>query len=79
MVMSSSGKQCEMDNPKWQFYERCTGATLVLALMCLVFSIASYGLSEFYWYLIAGLSVVLRNLLLAEKRISTAAPEAAVR
>ena len=58
-LASSAGSE----NENWRFYERCTGATLVLVLMCLVFSIASYGLSEFYWYLIAGLSVALRNLL----------------
>lgn len=65
----SLGKQRGSEDGHWQFYERCTGATLVLVLMCLVFSIASYGLSEFYWYLIAGLSVALRNLLLAEIRL----------
>jgi O-antigen ligase len=62
----SLGKQRGTGDGHCQFYERCTGATLVLVLMCLVFSIASYGLSELYWYLIAGLSVALRNLLLAE-------------
>ncbi|MCL4791879.1 MAG: O-antigen ligase family protein [Gammaproteobacteria bacterium] len=66
--ITALGRQREPENGDWQFYERCTGATLVLVLMCLVFSIASYGLSEFYWYLLAGLSVALRNLLAAETR-----------
>lgn len=65
-AISSLGSQLVEDDEKRLFYERCTAATMVLVVMCLVFSIASYGLSEFYWYLIAGLSVVLRKLLLAE-------------
>lgn len=69
-AIASLGRQRGEDTDSWRFYERCTGATLVLALMCLVFSIASYGLSEFYWYLIAGLCVALRNLLVAEARVS---------
>lgn len=64
--LASLGSRLAEDDEKRLFYERCTGATLVLVVMCLVFSIASYGLSEFYWYLIAGLSVVLRRLLMAE-------------
>jgi O-antigen ligase len=75
----SHGKQRDQDGGNWQFYERCTGATLVLALMCLVFSIASYGLSEFYWYLIAGMSVALRNLLAAEVRLSAAGQAPSIR
>lgn len=43
------------------FYEKTADATFALVIMCLVFSLASYGLSEFYWYMIAGLSVALRN------------------
>lgn len=68
-ALVSLGKQRGAGDGDRQFYERCTGAILVLVLMCLVFSIASYGLSELYWYLIAGLSVVLRNLLLTEIRL----------
>lgn len=64
--LASLARQPEADNGNRPFYTRCSGALLVLAVMCLVFSIASYGLSEFYWYLIAGLAVVLRNLLAAE-------------
>jgi putative inorganic carbon (hco3(-)) transporter len=45
------------------FYTRCADATLVLVVMFLVFSLASYGLSEFYWYMIAGLAVALRNVV----------------
>lgn len=49
------------------FYQRCLEATLSLFVMCLIFSLASYGLSEFYWYLVAGLSVVLKNLVEKER------------
>ena len=45
------------------FYTRSADATLVLVVMFLVFSLASYGLSEFYWYMIAGLAVALRNVV----------------
>jgi hypothetical protein len=44
-----------------------------------VFSIASYGLSEFYWYLIAGMSVVLRNLLGAEAKLAAAGQAGSIR
>ena len=49
------------------FYERCVTATLVFVVTCLVFSIASYGLSELYWYMIAGLTVAMRSLINAER------------
>jgi putative inorganic carbon (hco3(-)) transporter len=45
------------------FYTRCADAILVLVVMFLVFSLASYGLSEMYWYMIAGLAVALRNVV----------------
>ncbi|MCL4779088.1 MAG: O-antigen ligase family protein [Gammaproteobacteria bacterium] len=77
--IASPGRQPGADSGNRQFYERCSGALLVLAVMCTVFSIASYGLSEFYWYLIAGLSVVLRNLLVAEAGSRAAGQEAASR
>lgn len=50
------------------FYTRCADATLVLVVMCLVFSLASYGLSEFYWYMIGGLSVALRKIVQDEAK-----------
>jgi hypothetical protein len=37
--------------------------------MCLVFSMASYGLTEFYWYMIAGLSVCLVNIVALDERM----------
>jgi O-antigen ligase len=77
--MASPGRQPGADSGNRQFYARCSGALLVLAVMCTVFSIASYGLSEFYWYLIAGLSVVLRNLLVAEAGSRAADQETASR
>jgi putative inorganic carbon (hco3(-)) transporter len=50
------------------FYRRCGDATLTWVAMCLVFSLAAYGLSNFYWYMIAGLSVCLINLVTREER-----------
>lgn len=38
-------------------------AVYAWVVMCLVFSLASYGLSEFYWYMVAGISVALRNVV----------------
>jgi hypothetical protein len=75
--IASPGRQAGADSGNRPFYARCSGALLVLAVMCMVFSIASYGLSEFYWYLIAGLSVVLRNLLVAEAGSPAAGQKAA--
>lgn len=49
------------------FYLRCSEAVLAWFVLSLVFSLASYGLSEFYWYIVAGLSVVLKNLLAQER------------
>jgi putative inorganic carbon (hco3(-)) transporter len=49
------------------FYRRCGDATLTWVAMCLVFSLAAYGLSNFYWYMIAGLSVCLLNLVTREQ------------
>lgn len=77
--LASLARQPAADNGNRPFYARCSGALLVMAVMCMVFSIASYGLSEFYWYLIAGLSVVLRNLLVAEAGSPAAGQEAASR
>jgi putative inorganic carbon (hco3(-)) transporter len=45
------------------FLGRCAQGALAWIIMCLVFSFASYGLSEFYWYMIAGLSIALTNVL----------------
>ena len=42
---------------------RLSEAIFAWVIMCLVFSLASYGLSEFYWYLVAGLSVALVRVL----------------
>lgn len=51
-----------------EFYERLAEATLAFFIMALVFSLASYGLSEFYWYMIAGLSVAVTNLMRVDLR-----------
>ena len=50
------------------FYKRCADATMVLVVMCLVFSLASYGLSEFYWYMIGGLAVAQRHVVQNEAK-----------
>ena len=42
---------------------RLAEAVYAWVVMCLVFSLASYGLSEFYWYMVAGISVALRNVI----------------
>lgn len=55
------------------FFQRCADATLAWVVMCLVFSMASYGLSEFYWYMIAGLSVCLVNVVALEERMLSGA------
>ncbi|MCP4571092.1 MAG: hypothetical protein GY838_01945 [bacterium] len=44
------------------YYHQCAEAVFVLSGMCIVFSLASYGLSEFYWYLTAGMSVSILNI-----------------
>lgn len=45
------------------YYQRCAEALFVFTMMCMVFSLASYGLSEFYWYLTAGMAVSLLNVV----------------
>lgn len=44
------------------YYSRLALAIRAFAIMCLVFSLAQYGVSEFHWYLVGGLSVVLTRL-----------------
>lgn len=45
------------------FCQRCGVATLGWVIMCATFSLASYGLSEFYWYMTAGISVALKRIV----------------
>jgi O-antigen ligase len=45
------------------FYRRLVDAMETWIAMCLVFSIAQYGLSEFHWYLVGGLSVALLRIM----------------
>ena len=61
------GKDHSVDY-RLDFYKRCADAMVVLVVMCLVFSLASYGLSEFYWYMIAGLAVALSNIVRDEAK-----------
>ena len=44
-------------------------ALMVWTFMCLVFNLASYGLSEYQWYFIGGLAVVVMRLI--EERLET--------
>lgn len=45
------------------YYSRLVDAMQTWIAMCLVFSIAQYGLSEFHWYLFGGLSVATLRIL----------------
>lgn len=45
-----------------KFSARVANGCRDLAIVLVVFSLASYGLNEYQWYLLAGLAVVLRNL-----------------
>ena len=53
-------------NARVGFYRRTADAIFAWVVMCLVFSLASYGLSEFYWYMIAGVSVALIKVMSQE-------------
>ena len=52
------------------YLAKITTATQVWLLMNFLFSLASYGLSSYEWYLFGGLSVVIRKLAEAESRSS---------
>jgi O-antigen ligase len=59
------------------FFQRVADAIFAWVVMCLIFSLASYGLSEFYWYMIAGVSVALVSVMSEEHRaitVDTASP-----
>jgi O-antigen ligase len=69
--------------PLADYYLRLSDAVRAFAIMCLVFSISQYGVREFHWYLVGGLSVVLARLAtdLAEQqgiKIEAAAAKAPV-
>lgn len=51
------------DNSSLSYITRLSSAILAWLVMCLVFSLATYGLSQFYWYMIAGVSVALGNIV----------------
>ena len=56
------------------FLIRLSDAIEVWVVMCVVFSMAQYGVSEFHWYLVGGISVV--TLRLALRRIPSSVPSA---
>lgn len=48
-----------------KYYAALLDAIQVWVVMCMVFSIAQYGLSEFHWYLVAGLTAAVMRLVQA--------------
>ncbi|QCF26288.1 O-antigen ligase family protein [Hydrocarboniclastica marina] len=57
-----AGKLIKKHYPPSDFLYRCTEAMQVWLMMNLLFSLASYGLKSYEWYLFGGLSVVLVGL-----------------
>jgi putative inorganic carbon (HCO3(-)) transporter len=47
------------DDPDIRYLDSLIDAVQVWSVMCLVFSIAQYGLSEFHWYLVAGMTAAI--------------------
>jgi putative inorganic carbon (hco3(-)) transporter len=47
------------DDPDIRYLGALIDAVQVWSVMCVVFSIAQYGLSEFHWYLVAGMSAAI--------------------
>jgi len=52
-------------------------ALIVWTAMCLVFNLASYGISEYQWYFIGGLAVVVTRLIDERLKAGTPVPEVA--
>jgi O-antigen ligase len=57
------------------YLHRCSLGARDFYVLLLVFSIASYGLNEYQWYMLAGLSVVLHRL--TTERFDPPVPSAA--
>jgi O-antigen ligase len=64
-----AGRLIKTRVPQSDFLYRSVQAMQVWLLMNLLFSLASYGLKSYEWYLFGGLSVVLLNLV--DKRINS--------
>jgi O-antigen ligase len=62
-----AGRLIKSRLPKSDFLSRSVQAMQVWLMMNLLFSLASYGLKSYEWYLFGGLSVVLLNIV--QKRI----------
>lgn len=60
-----AGKLVKANLNSDDFLYRCVQAMQVWLLMNLLFSLASYGLKSYEWYLFGGLSVVILNLVTA--------------
>lgn len=73
-VVASVGK----DNPDLDFLDKLSSSLLVLVMVYIFFSLASYGLLEPYWYIIGGLSVVTAQLATRIAAQAKPAPAAAV-
>ncbi|MBD3640946.1 MAG: O-antigen ligase family protein [Marinobacter sp.] len=59
-----AGKLVKANLDSGDFLYRCVQAMQVWLLMNLLFSLASYGLKSYEWYLFGGLSVVILNLVM---------------
>lgn len=77
LLARSRGSTSKALRNRLLFYHRCAEAIFVFSIMCMVFSLASYGLSEFYWYLTAGISVSLINVMRADSRALMSIPQPA--
>jgi hypothetical protein len=57
-----AGSAEQLDDQAVALYSWVAKALVVWIVMCLLFSLASYGLSEYQWYLIGGLATVTLRL-----------------
>ena len=64
--VSAARKRLREASVEKSYLSALADAIQVWLLMNIVFSLASYGLSSYEWYLSAGLSVVVRKLAMAE-------------
>lgn len=70
------------NNPDLEFLDKLSASLLVLVMVYIFFSLASYGLLEPYWYIIGGLSVVTAQMatrIAAQARATAAAVPAVTR
>ena len=70
----ASYKKLRADAGQNRFLLQTTHAMTVWIFMNLIFSLASFGLSSYEWYLFAGLSVVLSNIAAEQARAGKRKP-----